>query len=354
LERILLDIDKAIKIIRETELESEVVPNLMIGFGIDEIQANYVAEIKLRNINKEYILKQLKAVDELETEIADMRDTLGSSRKLKNVIIKELKNVAEKYGQPRKTEIIYESQQIELDEEEDDTPDYPVTLFVSKEGYIKKITAQSLRMSGEQKFKEGDSLAFSRETNNKAEILVFTDQHQCYKSKLSDFEDGKASQLGDYLPQKLGMDSGEMVRQVILPGDYKGFVLFFFENGKVAKVPLSAYETKTNRRRLTGAFSDKSALVAAIALDTDSQIVLYSTDGRAAVVSTALLLPKTTRNTIGVSVMSLKKKASLSRVALLEESGIVNVSRYRCRTVPTAGALLKDDDGPEKQTSFDV
>ena len=354
LERILLDIDKAIKIIRETELENEVVPNLMIGFGIDEVQANYVAEIKLRNINKEYILKQLKAVGELEAEIADMRDTLASGRKLKNLIIKELKAVAEKYGQPRKTEIIYESQQIEPEEEEDDTPDYPVTLFVSKDGYMKKITAQSLRMSGEQKFKEGDTLAFSRETNNKAEILVFTDHFQCYKSKLSDFEDGKASQLGDYLPQKLGMDPDEKVKQVILPGDYKGFVMFFFENGKAAKVPLSAYETKTNRRRLTGAFSDKSPLVSVIALDADAQVVLYSTDGRAAVVSTALLLPKTTRNTIGVSVLSLKKKAVLNRVAMLEESGIVNVGRYRCRSVPTAGALIKEEDASEKQTSFDV
>lgn len=354
LERILLDIDKAIRIIRETELENEVVPNLMIGFGIDEVQANYVAEIKLRNINKEYILKQLRAVDELEAEIADMRDTLSSGRKLKSLIIKELKAVADKFGQPRKTEIIYESQQIDPEEEEDDTPDYPVTLFVSKEGYMKKITAQSLRMSGEQKFKEGDTLAFSRETNNKAEILVFTDHFQCYKSKLSDFEDGKASQLGDYLPQKLGMDVGETVRQVILPGDYKGFVLFIFENGKVAKVPLSAYETKTNRRRLTGAFSDKSPLVAAIALDSDAQIVLYSTDGRVAVVSTALLLPKTTRNTIGVSVMSLKKKSLLYRVVMLEDSGIVNVSRYRCRSIPTAGALPKEEDALEKQTSFDV
>jgi len=354
LERILLDIDKAIKIIRETEMENEVVPNLMIGFGIDEIQANFVAEIKLRNINKEYILKQLKAVDELEKEIADMRDVLGSARKLKNLIIKELQGVADKFGQPRKTEIVYESTLIEPEEEEDDTPDYPVTMFVSKEGYLKKITAQSLRMSGEQKFKEGDSLAFSRETTNKAEILVFTDQFQCYKSRLSDFEDGKASLLGDYLPQKLGMDPGETVRQVILPGDYKGFVLFFFENGKAAKVPLSAYETKTNRRRLTGAYSDKSTLVEVLSMAADEQIALYSTDGRAAVVSTALLLPKTTRNTIGVAVMSLKKKAVLSRVKRLEESGITNVSRYRCRTIPTAGALLKDDDASEKQTSFEV
>ena len=354
LERILLDIDKAIAIIRETEMENEVVPNLMIGFGIDEIQANYVAEIKLRNINKEYILKQIKAVDELEKEIADLKDTLGSSRKLKNLIIKELEEVSKKYGQPRKTEIIYETAQIELEEEEDDTPDYPVTLFVSKAGYLKKITAQSLRMSGEQKFKEGDSLAFSGETTNKAEILVFTDKFQCYKSRLSEFEDGKASLLGDYLPQKLAMDAGENVLHVILPGDYKGFILFFFENGKVAKVPMSAYETKTNRKRLVAAFSDKSPLKGAIALSADTQVALYSTDGRVAVVSTALLLPKTTKNTQGVSVMSIKKKAQLDHVLLLEESGITNVSRYRCRTIPTAGALLKEEDSLEKQASFEI
>ena len=354
LERILLDIDKAIAIIRETEMESEVIPNLMIGFGIDEIQANYVAEIKLRNINKEYILKQLKAVDELEQEIARLRDILGNSRKLKNVIISELKEAADKHGQPRKTEIVYEAQQTDVVEEEDDTPDYPVTLFVSKEGYVKKITAQSLRMSGEQKFKEGDSLAFSRETNNKAELLVFTDQYQCYKTKLSDFADGKASQLGDYLPQKLGMDPGENVLQVILPGDYKGFILFFFENGKAAKVPLNTYETKTNRRRLTGAFSDKSPLKSAVALDADAQVVVYTTDGRAAIFSTALLLPKTTRNTQGVCVVSLKKKAAVDRVTLLEESTIANPSRYRCRTVPTAGAVLKDEDALEKQISFEM
>ncbi len=354
LERILLDIDKAIAIIRETEMESEVIPNLMIGFGIDEIQANYVAEIRLRNINKEYILKQLKAVDELEKEIAELRDILNSHRRLKNVIISELKEVAEKYGQPRKTEIVYDAQQAAGEEEVDDTPDYPVTLFVSKGGYLKKITAQSLRMSGEQKFKEGDSLAFSRETTNKAEILVFTDRFQCYKSRLSEFDDAKASLLGDYLPQKLGMDPGENVLHVLLPGDYKGFILFFFENGKVAKVPLSAYETKTNRRRLTGAFSDKSPLKAAMALDADTQVALYATDGRAAVISTALLLPKTTRNTIGVSVMSLKKKAVVDRVLTLEQSGITNVSRYRCRTIPTAGALIKEEDSLEKQISFDM
>jgi len=354
LERILLDIDKAIAIIRETELESEVIPNLMIGFGIDEIQANYVAEIKLRNINKEYILRQTKAIDDLEREIAELRDILNSSRKVKSVIKKELKAVSEKYGQPRKTEIIYNIDEIEPEEEEDTVPDYPVTLFVSKEGYLKKITAQSLRMSGEQKFKEGDSLAFSRETSNKAELLVFTDKYQCYKSRLSDFEDGKASLLGDYLPQKLGFEPGEQVLQVLLPGDYKGHVLFFFENGKAAKVPLSAYETKTNRKKLTGAYCDKSPLKTAMVLAADEQVAVYTTDGRAAVFSTAQLLPKTTRNTQGVSVVSLKKKATVSFAVLAQNSGIVNLSRYRTRTLPTAGALLKEEDSAEKQISFEV
>ena len=354
LERILLDIDKAITIIRETELDSEVVPNLMIGFGIDEIQANFVAEIKLRNINKEYILKQTKAASQLEQEIAELQDTLNSPRKLKNVIIKELQQVAEKYGQPRKTEILYNVEEVEPDNDEDETPDYPVTVFVSREGYLKKITAQSLRMSGEQKFKEGDTLAYSVEATNKAEMLVFTDKFQCYKTRLSDFEDGKASLLGDYLPQKLGMDAGENVLQVIFPGDGKGFVLFFFENGKVAKVPLSAYETKTNRKKLTGAFSDKSPAVKILSLAADTQIAMYSSDGRAMIFSTADLLPKTTRNTIGVAVMSLKKKAVLQNALLLEESGIENQSRYRMKTIPAAGALLREEDSREKQAAFEV
>ena len=353
LERILLDIDKAISIIRETELENEVVPNLMIGFGIDEIQANYVAEIKLRNINKEYILKQTRAIDDLEGEIADLRDTLNSPRKLKNVIIKELQAVADKFGQPRRTEILYDAQET-APEEEDDVPDYGVTVFVSKEGYLKKMTAQSLRMSGEQKFKEGDSLSFSQETTNRAEFLVFTDRYQCYKSHLSDFDDGKASQLGDYLPQKLGFEAGENLVALVFCGDYKGFILFFFENGKAAKVPLSAYETKTNRKKLTGAYSDKSPLIKAVALDADEQMVVYSTDGRAAIFSTAQLLPKTTRNTQGVAVMTLKKKATLRDAVLLTQSGIVNESRYRTKTIPSAGAVLKEEDSAEKQQTFEV
>ena len=354
LKRILLDIDKAIRIIRETEMESEVVPNLMIGFGIDEIQANFVAEIKLRNINKEYILRQTKAAGQLEEEIADLRSTLASPRKLQNVIIQELQEVSKKYGKPRQTEIIYDVQEVYEEEQEEAAPDYPVTVFVSKEGYLKKITAQSLRMSGEQKFKEGDSLAFSRETTNRAEFLVFTDKFQCYKSRLSDFDDGKASLLGDYLPQKLGFEAGENLAALVFCGDYKGFVMFFFENGKAAKVPLSAYETKTNRKKLTGAYSDKSPLVKAMALEEDRQVVLYSSDGRAAIISTAQLLPKTTRNTQGVAVMTIKKKAVLKGALLLEESGIVNQSRYRTKTIPSAGALLKEEDSPDKQQTFEV
>ena len=354
LERILLDIDKAIAIIRETELDSEVVPNLMIGFGIDQVQANFVAEIKLRNINKEYILKQTKATSQLEQEIAQLRDTLNSSRKLKKVITQELKAVAEKYGQPRKTEILYNVPDAAPEEEEEPIPDYPVTVFLSKEGYLKKITQPSLRMSGEQKFKEGDSLDFSVESTNREEFLVFTDQFQCYKSRLSDFDDGKASQLGDYLPQKLGFEQGENLRGLVLCGDYKGFVLFFYENGKVAKVPMSAYETKTNRKKLTGAYSDKSPLVAVVALEADEQMVLYSSDGRALIFSTAQLLPKTTRSTQGVAVLTLRKKAVLSGTATLADSGIVNQSRYRSKTIPAAGAVIKQEDSAEKQESFDL
>ena len=352
LERILLDIDKAIATIRETEQDSEVIPNLMIEFGIDEVQANYVAEIKLRNINKEYILKQTRAISELEEEIQKLRGILNSNKKLQNVIISELEQVMDKFGQERKTEIIYNVTEIAEQVEEEVIPDYPVTVFVSREGYMKKITPQSLRMSGEQKFKEGDALAFSKATTNRDDILVFTDKFQCYKARLSDFEDGKASLLGDYLPQKLGMEPEEKVIQVVLAGEYKGFILFFFENGKVARVPLSAYETKTNRRKLTGAYSDKSVLVKAMALDTDTQMAVYSSDGRAAIFTTAQLLPKTTRNTQGVAVLTLKKKAVLTDAVLLEESGIVNQSRYRTKTIPSAGALLKSEDSVEKQQSF--
>ena len=354
LERILLDIDKAIAIIRETELEAEVIPNLMIGFGIDQVQAEFVAEIKLRNINKEYILKRTAETGDLEREIQDLEETLKSDRRIRNIIIKELEQVSKKFGQPRKTEILYHWDAASGDEVEEETPDYPVTAFVSREGYFKKIPPQSLRASSEQRFKEGDSLSFSRETTNRAEILVFTDRFQCYKARLSDFDDGKASQLGDYLPTKLAMEPGENVIQVVFPGEYAGWVLFFFENGKAAKVPMSAYDTKSNRRKLTGAYSDKSPVRTILALEADEAVAVYSTDGRAMIFSTAQLIPKTTRATQGVAVLTLRKKAALDRAACLGQSGIVNQARYKCRSLPAAGAVLRPEDLEEKQITLDL
>ena len=353
LRRILLDIDKAIAIIRETELESEVVPNLMIGFGIDRQQAEFVADIKLRNINREYILRRTQEVEELEREIAELDALLQSEKKLRGVIVKELNAIAEKYGEPRRTGILYDSVSYEPDDEPE-TPDYPVSVFVSREGYFKKITPKSLRMADEQKFKEGDSLLFSCETTNAAELMVFSDRCQVYKARCADFEDTKASALGDYLPGKLGFDEGENFFALCMPGDYSGSVLFVFENGKVAKVELAAYQTKSNRRKLTGAYSDKSPLKALFRLTEDVQLALYSTEGRALVFSTAQLAAKTTRATQGVAVLTLKRKASLCRAVELERSGIVNAARYRTRTLPAAGALLRSEDAEEKQMELEL
>ena len=353
LKRILLDIDKAIRIIRETESDAEVVPNLMIGFGIDRVQAEYVAEIKLRNINKEYILKRTQEVDELAKEIAELEDILKSEKKVRAIIVKELDTIADKYGKDRKTGIVYNHELPDADESEE-IPDYPVTVFVSQEGYFKKITPQSLRMSGEQKFKEGDRLKFSVETTNNTEMLVFTDKYQVYKARCSDFDDSKASVLGDYLSGKLGFDEGESFLDLCFPGDYSGFVIFIYENGKVAKVDLNTYATKSNRRKLTGAYCNKSPLKTVYLLKEDKQLVLYSTEGRALIFSTAQLAPKSTRSTQGVSVMTLKRKAVVHRAALLESTGIVNASRYRTRSIPAAGALLKEEDAEEKQISMEL
>ncbi len=352
LQKILLDIDKAIRIIRETESEAEVVPNLMIGFGIDEVQAEYIAEIRLRNINQEYILKRTEETASLEKEIQELTATLNSAAKIRRIIVKELENVASKYGADRKTGILYETETA-VDEEEEDMPDYPVTLFLSREGYFKKITPQSLRMSGEQKFKEGDGLEKTMEATNNAELLVFTNQFQVYKCRCAEFDDGKASVLGDYLPTKLGMADGERVVSVLLPGEYCGHVLFLYENGKVAKVELASYATKTNRRRLTGAYSDKSPLKGVFLLREDTEMVLYSTEGRALIFSTAQLTPKATRSTQGVAVMTLKKKYVLDYGEPLEGSPIANAARYRARSLPAAGALLKDEDRAEKQVMME-
>ena len=352
LKRILLDIDKAIKIIRETEEEAEVIPNLMIGFGIDQIQAEYVAEIKLRNINKEYILKRTQETEALRDEIDDLEDTLNSPQRVKKIIIGELEDVKKKYAVPRRTTIVY-GHEVEEYQEEDDIPDYPVHVFLSREGYFKKITPASLRMSSEQKYKEEDGLRQSFEANNSDEIMFFTDKCQVYKTRLSEFEDTKASVLGDYLPTKLGMDSEERVVFCHLPGaDYGGYLLFFFENGKGAKVPVSAYQTASNRRKLTGAYSDKSPLADVIALREDTELVAYSTEQRALIFNTALLSPKATRSTQGVQVMTLKPKYHLSAVRRLEDTGITNLGRYRCRAIPAAGALVREEDSEDKQMAL--
>ncbi|MBP3494321.1 MAG: topoisomerase IV [Oscillospiraceae bacterium] len=348
LKRILLDIDKAIAIIRNTEEEAEVIPNLMIGFGIDQVQAEFVAEIKLRNINKEYILKRVAETEALQDEIADLEDTLRQSRRIRKLIIDELTAVRKKYAQPRKTEIVY-SHEVEEFTEEETEEEYPVHLFLSREGYFKKITPLSLRMSGEQKFKEGDSLRTTVETTSNAELMFFTDKCQVYKTRAGEFGDSKASLLGDYLPAKLGMDAGENVIAMVLPGDYSAHLLFFFENGKAARVELKAYATTSNRRKLTGAYSDKSPLVSLQVVQQDQELALYSTEPRALIFHTALLAPKSTRATQGVAVMTLKPKYHLERVAPVGETGIVNHSRYRVRSVPAAGALLKTEDSDEKQ-----
>ena len=351
LKRILLDIDKAIRIIRETEAEADVVPNLMIGFGIDQVQAEYVAEIKLRNINKEYILKRVEETSALQDEIEDLEDILARPARVKKIIVAELEDVRKKYAEPRRTGIVY-GHEVEEYTEETTVDDYAVSVFLSREGYFKKITPASLRMNAEQKYKEGDALAQSFETSNAAEVMFFTDRCQVYKTRLSDFDDTKASALGDYLPARLGMDEGESVVYMVLPGDYRGWMLFFFENGKAAKVELSAYRTTSNRRKLTGAYSDKSPLRTALCLREDCELAVYSTEPRVLVFSTALLGSKTTRATQGVAVLTLKKKFTLDYACPAEATGIANLARYRARSLPAVGALLKAEDSDEKQISL--
>ena len=349
LKRILLDIDKAIKIIRETEEETEVIPNLMIGFGIDQTQAEYVAEIKLRNINKEYILKRVQETATLQDEIADLEDIVADPRRIRKILVSELTEVAKKYGEPRRTSIVY-GHEIQVYQEESEVEDYPVHVFLSREGYCKKITPASLRMSSEQKYKDGDGLLQTFETTNNAEIMFFTDHCQVYKTRLSEFDDTKASVLGDYLPAKLAMDPGENVIYAVLPGpDYAGALLFFFENGKAARVEIKSYQTSSNRRKLTSAYSDKSPLRCIRRIDADCELAVYSTEPRVLIFHTALLAPKTTRTTQGVAVMTLKPKYRLDTVKALEETAITNQSRYRVRAIPAAGALLREADSEEQQ-----
>ena len=351
LKKILLDIDRAIHVIRETEEDAEVIPNLMISFGIDQVQAEFVAEIKLRNINKEYILKRTSEVDDLSAEIADLEDTVNRPDRVRKIIIGELESVRDKYAVPRRTEILYDVSP-DSGEAPEEVPDYAVHLFLSREGYLKKITPASLRMSAEQKFKEGDGLSQQWELSNRDELLVFTDRKQCYKARLCDFDDAKASVLGDYLPTKLGMDPEERVLWACVPGDYSGSLLFFYENGKVARVELSAYQTQTRRKRLTGAYCDKSPMVSAHLLGEETEIALFSTEGRVVLFNTAVLAPKTTRTTQGVGIMTLKPKYRVDKALPLIATSIVNPGRYRSRSLPVAGALLKEEDTGLKQMTL--
>lgn len=350
LQAILLDIDKAIKIVRETPEESQVVPNLMAGFGIDELQAEYVAEIKLRHLNREYILKRTEEIENLEKEIAELEGVLASKAKIKKIIEKELAEVGKRFGQPRKSILIY-ADEIQTAEEEEEAPDYSVNIFYTKEGYFKKILPQSLRMSSEQKLKEGDSVAYSNECSNNDELLFFTDKAQVYKTKVNEFKETKASTLGDYVPAKLNMDEGENSIYAVNTKNYKGYMIFAFENGKIAKVPLSAYETKTNRKKLTGAYSDKSPIADIIYVKEDCEIMLTSSQGRVLLFNTGAIAEKASRSTIGVNVLALKKGHRLISAKLYKEGDLAKPSRYRTKTLPAAGSVLSAEDKAE-QLSF--
>lgn len=341
LKKILLDIDKAIKIIRETEDDAEVVPNLMIGFGIDETQAEYVADIKLRNINKGYILKRIEEIDSLKEEIADMEDILSSERRVKQIIISELGDIAKKYSKPRKTMFIYGTED-EENEAEEEIPDYPVNLFFTREGYFKKITPQSLRMSGEQKLKENDEIIETYDGSNRAELLFFTDKYQVYKARACDFEDGKASVMGDYLPVKLELDPDERIIKMIAAEDYSGTLVMFFENGKCAKVPMASFETKTRRKKLANAYNDGSPLVSMTLIDGDCEFMLSSDAGKVMIFNTVLILPKAARDTQGVQVMRLTR-AKLRSAVKYKDGIIKDADSYRTKAVPVAGTLYDED-----------
>ncbi len=348
LEKILLDIDKAIRIVRETDEEAEVVPNLMIGFGIDQVQAEYVAEIKLRHLNREYILKRLDDVTDLEKTVADLEETLASKNRIRRIIIEELQTVAKKYGQPRRTEIIYATDIQAEQEEEPPVADYACTLFFTRDGYFKKITPQSLRMSGEHKLKEGDEITQTVESANNRDLLFFSDRCAVYKSHANDFKDTKTSVMGDYIPAKLGFDEGESARYMAVLSEYTGYMLFFYENGKVAKVEMEAYATKTNRRKLVGAYSDKSPLVAMVYIPEDMEFVLTSTSGRRLLVHTGAIAAKSTRSTIGVQVMTLKGRHTLQSVTPYVPGSLVKENRYRTKTLPAAGAMPQAEDFGEQ------
>ena len=343
LQKILLDIDRAIEIIRHTEDDKMVVPNLMIGFGIDETQAEFVAEIKLRNLNQEYILNKTAEIDKLKTDIADYEDILQKPARVKKIIIAQLQSIIKKYGKPRMTQLLYEDE-IEDQEPLEEAPDYPVTLFMTKQGYFKKVTAQSLRMSGEHKLKEGDELFLTLESTNRAHLLVFTDKQQVYKARVSDFADTKISLLGDYLPQALQMQEGEQAVFMAATTDYAGYLLVFFKNGKCAKVEMHAYQTKLNRKKLIHAYSAAAEPVAMFHIEQDGEFVLTASNSRTLIADSRLISPKTTKDTAGVHVMTLKSKTFLDHVTIYQEGMFEQPSHYRTKNLPAAGSFLRDAD----------
>ena len=348
LKRILLDIDKAIEIIRQTEEEAEVVPNLMIGFGIDEVQADYVAEIKLRHLNREYILKRTGEIEQLENDIADLKDILEKPARIRKIIIKELTEVAKKYAQPRRSEILYDLPEEESGAEEETIPDYPVTVFFTREGYLKKIPPQSLRTAGAHKLKEGDEIIQQVETRNNVEALFFTDKQQVYKVRLNELEDGKVAQMGIFIPGRLGMDEGENILAMVITGDYAGFMLFFFESGKCAKIPLASYATKLNRRKLLKAYCDKEPLAKMVFLPEETELAIRTSAGRMLLVGTAQISAKATRDSQGVAVVTLKKNQHIASVVPAETLELANPHRYRVRSLPATGALVRAEDEGEQ------
>jgi DNA gyrase subunit A len=350
LEKILLDIDKAIKIVRETEEEAEVVPNLMIGFGIDEIQAEYVAEIKLRHLNREYILKRLNDIEQLLAEIDDLESKLNSKSKIKSIIVDDIKNISKKYAKPRKTQIYYPTEQDADDSDEIEIPDYPVTLFFTRDGYFKKITPQSLRMSSEQKLKDGDEIIQTVEASNKNHLLFFSTAHQVYKSAAYEFDDSKASVMGDFVPSKLEFDAGEGIVYMAVTDDYSGYMIFVFENGKIAKVDMKSYETKTKRKKLVAAYSDKAPLCSAFYIKEDCEILLKSTNGRMLLVHTGAISPKTTKNTQGVAVMTQRKGQHVASAGIYKEGLLAKPHRYRTRSLPAAGSTPAAEEQGEQLT----
>ena len=350
LEAILLDIDKAVRIVRETAEESEVVPNLMIGFGIDEVQADYVAEIKLRHLNREYILKRTGEIEQLEADIADLNDILAKPARIRKIIMKELADVAKKYGQPRRSEILYDLPEEEGGAEEEAVPDYPVTVFFTREGYLKKIPPQSLRTAGAHKLKEGDEIVRQVETRNNVEALFFTDKQQVYKVRLAELEDGKVAQMGIYLPGRLGMDEGENILDMVITSDYSGYMLFFFASGRCAKIPLSSYATKQNRRKLLKAYCDKEPLATMFFLPEETELAIRTSAGRMLLVGTAQIAAKTTRDSQGVAVVTLKKNQTIASVVPADTLELANPHRYRVRSLPATGALVRAEDEGEQMT----